>query len=399
MAKKEFGKYYLGLDIGTDSVGWAVTDMEYNLLKFNGKQMWGVHLFDKGSPAADRRSFRASRRRSGRKKQRLALLRELFSEEIAAVDPGFYLRLQESMFTSDDKAVPQPNSLFNDPQYRDRDYHSEYPTIYHLRKALLEDNEERHDVRLLYLAIAHLLKHRGHFLLPGESYETGEAFAPQYEALRDSLYEQLGVDIECSDTEALKKILRTSASCTAKKEELFKLFGIVKLPKPKTNEDAERKLLQEQKAEWLALLAGCAVKTDKLFRDDTLAESDVKKLDFKSADMDDTSKLEAALGERMDCLTYAKALYDWTVLANILGDNGKSLLCHAKVRSYEKHKSDLKRLKTVYRKHLEKSEYSAFFRDEKGDKNYIAYIGKATISKKDSTCARKDFLDELKKKL
>ena len=26
-------KYYLGLDMGTNSVGWAVTDANYNLLK------------------------------------------------------------------------------------------------------------------------------------------------------------------------------------------------------------------------------------------------------------------------------------------------------------------------------------------------------------------------------
>lgn len=27
--------YYLGLDIGTESVGYAVTDENYNILKFN----------------------------------------------------------------------------------------------------------------------------------------------------------------------------------------------------------------------------------------------------------------------------------------------------------------------------------------------------------------------------
>ena len=27
-------KYYLGLDIGTNSVGWAVTDENYNLCKY-----------------------------------------------------------------------------------------------------------------------------------------------------------------------------------------------------------------------------------------------------------------------------------------------------------------------------------------------------------------------------
>lgn len=33
--------YYVGLDIGTDSVGWAVTDPEYKLLRVKGKDMWG----------------------------------------------------------------------------------------------------------------------------------------------------------------------------------------------------------------------------------------------------------------------------------------------------------------------------------------------------------------------
>ena len=31
--------YYLGLDIGTESVGWAVTDTEYRLEKRSGKAL------------------------------------------------------------------------------------------------------------------------------------------------------------------------------------------------------------------------------------------------------------------------------------------------------------------------------------------------------------------------
>lgn len=30
-------KYYLGLDMGTDSVGWAVTDEHYNIVRAKGK--------------------------------------------------------------------------------------------------------------------------------------------------------------------------------------------------------------------------------------------------------------------------------------------------------------------------------------------------------------------------
>ena len=36
--------YYLGLDIGTNSVGYAVTDPSYHLLKFKGEPMWGAHV-------------------------------------------------------------------------------------------------------------------------------------------------------------------------------------------------------------------------------------------------------------------------------------------------------------------------------------------------------------------
>ena len=39
-------EYYLGLDMGTNSVGWAVTDDAYNLIRFKGKDMWGIREFD-----------------------------------------------------------------------------------------------------------------------------------------------------------------------------------------------------------------------------------------------------------------------------------------------------------------------------------------------------------------
>ena len=32
--------YYAGFDIGTDSVGYAVADTDYNLCKFKGNAMW-----------------------------------------------------------------------------------------------------------------------------------------------------------------------------------------------------------------------------------------------------------------------------------------------------------------------------------------------------------------------
>ena len=67
---KKVAEYNIGLDIGTNSVGWAVTDLENNILKHGNKNMWGARLFDEGQTAAERRNFRGTRRRIERRKER-----------------------------------------------------------------------------------------------------------------------------------------------------------------------------------------------------------------------------------------------------------------------------------------------------------------------------------------
>lgn len=81
--------YFLGLDLGTSSVGWAVTDDRYKLQRFNKKDMWGTRLFEEAKTAEVRRVHRSSRRRYQRKRKRISILQELFAEEIYKVDPTF----------------------------------------------------------------------------------------------------------------------------------------------------------------------------------------------------------------------------------------------------------------------------------------------------------------------
>ena len=156
-------EYYLGLDMGTSSVGWAVTDKDYHLLRAKGKDLWGVRLFQEAETAAKRRSFRTSRRRLQREKARIGYLKQLFAEEIEKIDPVFYQRLDDSKYYEEDKSVAQPFALFADKNYTDQQYYKDYPTIFHLRHELMS-SKEPHDVRLVYLAILNMFKHRGHFL-------------------------------------------------------------------------------------------------------------------------------------------------------------------------------------------------------------------------------------------
>ena len=75
--------YYLGLDMGTDSLGWAVTDSSYHILRAKGKDLWGVRLFPAAETSVDRRTYRVNRRRRQREVARIGALKELFADEIA----------------------------------------------------------------------------------------------------------------------------------------------------------------------------------------------------------------------------------------------------------------------------------------------------------------------------
>lgn len=65
--------------------------------------------------------------------------------------------------------------LFSEPKLTAQ-YLQKYPTIYHLRQALMTEKRQ-FDLRLVYLAIHHLVKYRGHFLsdLPMASFAEDDA--------------------------------------------------------------------------------------------------------------------------------------------------------------------------------------------------------------------------------
>lgn len=69
----ESKRYFLGLDIGTDSVGYAATDDCYRLRKFKGEPVWGATMFDAAMLSEERRTARIARRRVDRRKQRISL--------------------------------------------------------------------------------------------------------------------------------------------------------------------------------------------------------------------------------------------------------------------------------------------------------------------------------------
>lgn len=371
---KKAQDYFLGLDMGTDSLGWAVTDTSYNLLKTGGKAMWGVHLFDSGKTAEERRAFRTARRRTERNRQRIELLRELFSEEICKVDENFFARLEESKFYEEDKRVAGKYTLFHDVTYTDKEYHRDFPTIYHLRSAMLH-SDKKFDIRLLYLVVAHILKHRGHFLMEGQTLESATDFAPIFADLMHAL-EDADISVSCSDSQAVADVLKDkSTTVTDKKRTLYALFGAT----------------EKQQKSVCDALAGGSVKLSVLFADESLDDCEVSKFDFKGGIEDKEAQLESALQDRMVLLLKLKAVYDWSVLADVL--DGHEYLSDAKVATYEQHKNDLKVLRAVFRKYAP-NEYNTMFRSDTEKCNYCAYTGHASAKNgvlKNDICTQEDF--------
>ncbi len=358
-------EYYLGLDMGTGSTGWAVTNQNYELLKAHGKTLWGVRLFENAKTAADRRTHRISRRRLDRQQARIQLLQEIFDDEIARIDAGFFLRMKESKYYPEDKrdengACPAlPYALFVDTDYTDKDYHSQFPTIYHLRKYLME-TEDTPDIRLVYLAFHHMMKHRGHFLFSG-SIEEIKSFSATFQGFLDVVrQEELDLDVQERDFAAIEAILRDGSLTKSEKEQnLIKLLGA---------KTACQKAL-------LKAITGGKTECSKFFGDDELKQIEHPSFNFSDAGYEEKKgDLEQELGERFVVVQWAKAVYDWSLLANILNDQDS--ISAAKVASYEKHRDDLARLKRLVRdKHGKKVYQEVFVESVSKRSNYPAYIG------------------------
>lgn len=382
-------KYYLGLDMGTSSLGWAVTDEKYRLLRRKGKDLWGVRLFEEAKTAADRRSHRTARRRLQREKARVGYLRELFSEEINKVDPGFFQRLEDSKYHKEDKKEHQPFALFADNGYTDKEYYKDYPTIFHLRKDLLdlEGENKVFDVRLVYLAILNMYKHRGHFLNQNLDEKSGGNLTGQIDMLR-SMMDMIYDDIKFKDVpvDKIEEILsKKGVSNSSRLEELLELFEL-----SKTKNKVETEILK--------MICGLKGTIAKIFTGNNFDE-EIAKISFSFSDSnyeDTILRIEQNVSEEeFEFIMVLKQIHDWSILSNTM--MGEEYLSVARVTTYEKHKKDLKMLKDLLKKNSIQT-YNKMFRVME-DNNYSAYVGSVNSHKEETRRGSKHDVEQIYKNI
>ena len=359
--------YYMGLDLGTNSVGWALTDEKYNIIRKKGKDIWGVRLFDEAKTASDRRTNRVSRRRRAREVARIGEVKEIFSEEIEKVDKSFFQRLDESKYHQEDKRTDGKFALFNEVGYTDVEYFQQYPTISHLRKELIESHES-HDIRLVYLAILNIFKHRGHFLNAtlGDVEEDDTALYADFQRLAGDEY-AIFFPIEYEREQIRLLMGGKDKSKGEKAEKLAELWNINK----KTDKAAY---------ELIKMLNGLSGKLAVIFPEDLISEECRKmQLSFRDGAYEEkmAQLAEESDGQIFDLLEKAKRLHDKWLLNEIM--NGQAYISFARVESYNKHKDDLIKLKRVIKKYQE-DEYDNCFRSM-NDVNYSGYVGSVNSNK------------------
>ena len=360
--------YSIGLDIGTNSVGWSVITDDYKVpskkmkvlgntdKRFIKKNLIGALLFDEGTTAEDRRLKRTARRRYTRRKNRLRYLQEIFAEEMSKVDSSFFHRLDDSFLVPEDKRGSK-HPIFA-TLAEEKEYHKQFPTIYHLRKQLA-DSKEKADLRLIYLALAHMIKYRGHFLYE-ESFDIKnndiQKIFNEFTNIYDNTFEGSSLSEKNVQVEA---IFTDKISKSARRERVLKLFP----------DEKSTGLFSE----FLKLIVGNQADFKKHFD-----LEDKAPLQFSKDTYDED--LESLLGQIgddfADLFVAAKKLYDAILLSGILtvtDPSTKAPLSSSMIDRYENHQKDLVALKQFIKNNLPEKYVEVFSDDSKN--GYAGYVG------------------------
>ena len=389
-------EYFIGIDAGTDSVGYAVTDTQYNLLKFNGKTMWGSHLFEAANTAESRRMSRAARRRLDREKQRIGWTQQIFAVAIDEVDPLFFIRLNDSFYKIEDRDLKQMNILFDDADFKDKDFYKKFPTIYHLRNALMtSDDADDFDSRFVYLAVAHIMRHRGHFLFPGENLAAIASIKDTLGTLDLLFYDTLGIVSGLARNAAAIETALKAQKGFDKRRLLEEAIVI-------DDGEMDPKTLAGFKTMVIKMLVGNKVSLAKLFENDEYADLPAVQFSKGSFEDSDLPQIMDALGDdEATIILSLKAIYDWSLLSMIL--DGCPTVSEAKVKRFARNGQQLRQLKKVISKYAP-AEYEAFFHGA-GKDNYVAYTGKdhdERLKRKNKSlrirrCSTEDFYGRIRK--
>ncbi|WP_286669517.1 type II CRISPR RNA-guided endonuclease Cas9 [Thomasclavelia cocleata] len=382
-------KYSIGLDIGTSSVGWAVVDNNFKLLKKGNKNMWGSRLFETAETAANRRKNRSTRRRYNKRRERIRLLQELMANMVLSVDPLFFIRLSQITFLDEEDKSALLNdkykgnyNLFIEDDYNDQNFYNNFKTIYHLRNYLCQTTKKE-DPRLIYLALHHIVKYRGNFLYEKQDFSLDVSrIEEDLESVLDKINEfnDLGMVFDGQTIIKILNILKENSNRSEKIDKCLKQIAI-----DKKNKQVFKNLFNG--------IVGNQFNFTKMISDEIIQYED-EDIKLKFSDVNFENKIEeysVVLGEYFEFIELMKKIYSWITLNNIL-KSGNSI-SGAMINRYDMHHNDLKKLKRLIKEYDRKVYYEVFRNQSDKLKNYYNYINHP------GKVSREEFYKYLKKVL
>lgn len=346
--------YSIGLDLGTGSVGWAVTDAEGNLYSFKGRPAMGSRTFPNAEPASVARIPRGQRRRYERRRQRIELLQQFFMSDMERVDPDFFTRLNQSSLLAEDKDESIASCawpIFNSSDFTEKDYHKQFPTIYHLR-AFLCESDEKADLRLVYLALHNIVKHRGNFLyqdnpaLSASDASVDEAVRQLVDALAEWCQNK-DIELSCDAKRIIEVFGDASLRRAGKRDQLKGLLGL------------PADLAKAMGKELASAVLGYTANFSKIF---LLSDAEHK---FSLGNDEKVEEFETICPNECTSLFFAlRTAYSAYFLSGILRDANGKTLSFCKKKEYERYHDDLALLKALVREYAPES-YQSFFGGER----------------------------------
>ncbi len=390
------GKYSIGLDLRPNGVGWGVTDQYGRLLKKNGRHLFGTAVFDEAESAKERRRYRSQRRQQQREKARIDALQGLLERDVLQKDSAFYIRLDDASSDGDDRLTANlyetlPEYLFEDQSelvFNPKKRRRAIP-IYMIREALATQKKKA-DIRYVYLAIAHIIKHRGYFTDDsGQSEESrlAEASVNLEQYLRyvcDNYFLVIPLD---NDSEGIKAYLNAVAQEDSpdKARELENIIQASFTPGEK-----ETKVLYA---------------VTELLRGNTVDLSEIlpqkrKRGLISFASLQSSHVYDKLPEEASDAIHCLENVYEWVYQTMLSRREPETTVAAEMNERYRRHQKDLQELKAWFRKYKTCEDYRVFFHSDMEDSNYNAYAksrtGKTNTTDKWNHCSQEKFYRSLR---
>lgn len=341
---KKNNDYIVGLSLEPDAVGFAAIDKKNKLISLKGKNVIGVTTFQEGQTAEERRTSRSARRLNHRKKRRIKFLEEIFAEEMAKVDPGFFVRQHNSWVSPLDKERTANPAIIFPTKSEEKEFYKAYPTVYHLRQALMTENK-KFDLREIYIAMHSIIKRRGNFLysVSAQSFDTSkinvrgalETINDNYQAFKSQGLTCCELAVENAEKieDVIKGVDEDKTIFT--REKIKKTAKLLATDKPD-------KAAQKMYKQLATAIFGFKAQFDVILGE-SIDKAEKPNWSLKLSDEDYEDKLEAISGslndEQQAIVKEIQSLYTSIVLNSIVPDG--QTISESMIQTYNQHKKDL----------------------------------------------------------